>query len=161
MGSALLDLVEDNPVSRIPLSCYRSVKNVRDDVLNNLEKYQAGQANVVGANNFAAQNQKVAKNYANTSAPKIKLSSAGQKKIAETTVVTTKNSGKSTFGTTKRLVDEGSERTKASSDKKTTSTSASLTRVKKPPLKQHQSMPSQPAPQVAATLVAPTSNLQF
>ena len=46
--------MEDNPVSRIALSCYRSVKNVRDDVLNNLEKYQAGQANVVGANNFAA-----------------------------------------------------------------------------------------------------------
>jgi cytosolic carboxypeptidase protein 5 len=39
VGSALLDLIDDNPVSRIPLSCYRSVKNVREDVLNNLEKY--------------------------------------------------------------------------------------------------------------------------
>jgi len=57
----MLDLVEDNPISRIPLSCYKSVMNVRMDIANNLEKYQSGQVNVVGANNFAAANQKVAK----------------------------------------------------------------------------------------------------
>lgn len=28
-GFALLDLVDDNPVSRIPLSCYKSVANVK------------------------------------------------------------------------------------------------------------------------------------
>ena len=36
VGSALLDLVDDNPISRIPLSCYRTVANVRTDILNNL-----------------------------------------------------------------------------------------------------------------------------
>ena len=36
VGAALLDLAEDNPVSRIPLSCYRSVTNVRTDIFNNL-----------------------------------------------------------------------------------------------------------------------------
>jgi hypothetical protein len=56
VGAALLDLADDNPVSRIPLSCYRLVKNVREDILNNLDKYQAGQANVVGANHFSAAN---------------------------------------------------------------------------------------------------------
>lgn len=76
-GSALLDLVDDNPVSRIPLSCYKSVANVRSDILSNLEKYQSGNATVVGANNFAATNQKVAKNYADTKGPKVKTSSAG------------------------------------------------------------------------------------
>ena len=35
-GAALLDLIEDNPVSRMPLSCYRTVNNVRTDILNNL-----------------------------------------------------------------------------------------------------------------------------
>jgi hypothetical protein len=38
----MLDLVEDNPISRIPLSCYKSVANVRMDIANNLEKYQSG-----------------------------------------------------------------------------------------------------------------------
>lgn len=56
MGAALLDLVDDNPVSRIPLSCYKSVANVRSDIAANLDKYQSGQVNVVGANNFAAAN---------------------------------------------------------------------------------------------------------
>ena len=41
-GAALLDLVDDNPVSRIPLSCYKTVSNVRADILNNLEKYTSG-----------------------------------------------------------------------------------------------------------------------
>jgi hypothetical protein len=39
VGVALLDLIDDNPVTRIPLSCFRSVKNVRDDILLNLTKY--------------------------------------------------------------------------------------------------------------------------
>lgn len=39
---ALLDHIGVNPVSRIPLSCYRSVENVADDILNNLAKYSAG-----------------------------------------------------------------------------------------------------------------------
>lgn len=75
-----MDLIEDNPISRIPLSCYKSVANVRLDIANNLEKYQSGQVNVVGANNFAAANQKVAKNFAETKAPKVKVTSAGQSK---------------------------------------------------------------------------------
>lgn len=41
-GCALLDLVDDNPVSRIPMSCYRSVQNVRQDILTNLDKYTQG-----------------------------------------------------------------------------------------------------------------------
>ena len=36
VGAALLDLIDDNPVSRTPLSCYRTVNNVRTDILNNL-----------------------------------------------------------------------------------------------------------------------------
>lgn len=64
VGASLLDLVDDNPISRIPLSCYKSVANVKLDIANNIDKYQSGQVNVVGANNFAAANQKVAKNFA-------------------------------------------------------------------------------------------------
>jgi len=41
-GVALLDHIGVNPISRIPLSCYRSVENVRDDIMNNLAKYSAG-----------------------------------------------------------------------------------------------------------------------
>lgn len=77
VGAALLDLIDDNPISRIPLSCYKSVANVRQDIANNLDKYQSGLVTVVGANNFAAANQKVAKNFAETKTPKIKISSAG------------------------------------------------------------------------------------
>jgi hypothetical protein len=39
---ALLDHIGCNPVSRIPLSCYRTVENVKDDIINNLAKYSAG-----------------------------------------------------------------------------------------------------------------------
>lgn len=42
VGLALLDHLGINPVSRIPLSCFRSVENVRDDIMNNLAKYSAG-----------------------------------------------------------------------------------------------------------------------
>ena len=81
MGAALLDLADDNPVSRIPLSCYRTVNNVRTDILNNLSKYESGNVNVVGANHFAPTNTKVAKAFANTPGPRIKLNgSAGNSK---------------------------------------------------------------------------------
>jgi cytosolic carboxypeptidase protein 5 len=78
-GAALLDFVDDNPVSRIPLSCFRSVANVRTDIMNNLSKYVEGNVNVVGANHFAPTNTKVAKNFANTPVPKVgkTLGSAG------------------------------------------------------------------------------------
>lgn len=79
-GAALLDFVDDNPVSRIPVSCYRSVANVRTDIVNNLQKYEQGNINVVGANHFAPSNTKVAKVFANTPAPKVggkSLGSAG------------------------------------------------------------------------------------
>lgn len=77
-GAALLDLIDDNPVSRIPLSCYKSLENVRSDIVNNLDKYQEGQASVIGANNFAPTNQKIAKNYPDIrGGPKIKITSAG------------------------------------------------------------------------------------
>lgn len=36
VGAALLDLVDDNPISRVPLSCYKNVLNVRQDIFNNL-----------------------------------------------------------------------------------------------------------------------------
>ena len=73
VGCAILDLIDDNPISRIPLSCYRTVTNVRQDILNNLSKYESGNVNVVGANHFAPTNTKVAKAFANTPGPKIKL----------------------------------------------------------------------------------------
>ena len=73
MGAALLDLIDDNPISRMPLSCYRTVTNVRTDIMNNLGKYESGNVNVVGANHFAPTNTKVAKAFANTPGPKIKL----------------------------------------------------------------------------------------
>ena len=78
VGAALLDLIDDNPVSRMPLSCYRTVANVRTDIMNHLQKYESGNVNVVGANHFAPTNTKVAKAFANTPGPRIKLNgSAG------------------------------------------------------------------------------------
>ena len=56
IGCALLDLIDNNPVSRILMSCYRSVANVRQDIMTNLDKYAAGNPNVVGANHFAPSN---------------------------------------------------------------------------------------------------------
>ena len=76
----MLDFVDDNPVSRIPLSCYRSVANVRTDIVNNLQKYEQGNLNIVGTNHFAPTNTKVAKAFANTPVPKVSgknISSAG------------------------------------------------------------------------------------
>lgn len=63
---ALLDHLQINPISRIPLSCFRTVENVRDDIMNNLAKYSAGQVNVCGVNHFASTNTKVGKNYSKT-----------------------------------------------------------------------------------------------
>lgn len=60
---ALLDHIGMNPISRIPLSCYRTVENVNDDITNNLAKYSAGQVNVCGVNHFSATNTKVGKQY--------------------------------------------------------------------------------------------------
>jgi len=65
VGVALLDHLNINPVSRIPMSCYRSVDNVRDDIMNNLAKYSSGQANVCGANHFSSTNTRVGKQYNN------------------------------------------------------------------------------------------------
>ena len=63
---ALLDHLGVNPVSRIPLSCFRTVDNVKDDIKNNLAKYSCGQINVCGANHFSSNNTKVGKNYQNS-----------------------------------------------------------------------------------------------
>ena len=41
--------------------------------MNNLSKYESGNVNVVGANHFAPTNTKVAKAFANTPGPKLKL----------------------------------------------------------------------------------------
>lgn len=130
-----MDLIEDNPVSRIPLSCYKSVANVRLDIANNLEKYQSGQVNVVGANNFAAANQKVAKHFAETKAPKVKVTSAGQSKDSRllanqgmAIITQQKNPGKSTFGTTKRLADDSDTKKIQSAEKKSPRSSTSFSR---------------------------------
>ena len=108
-------LAEDNPISRIPLSCYRTVNNVRTDILNNLSKYESGNVNVVGANHFAPTNTKVAKAFANTPGPRIKLNgSAGhaskieQEKLKKAASLLTapKKPAHGTFGVTKRLLDD-------------------------------------------------------
>lgn len=56
VGCALLDLIDMNPITRIPMSCYRSVANVRTDIMANLNKYENGCPNVVGANHFSSTN---------------------------------------------------------------------------------------------------------
>lgn len=60
---ALLDHININPISRIPLSCYKAVENVKDDIINHLAKYSAGQVNVCGVNHFSATNTKVGRMY--------------------------------------------------------------------------------------------------
>ena len=76
---AFLDHLGINPISRIPMSCYRAVENVRDDILNNLAKYSAGQVNVCGVNHFSATNTKVGKMYAKTEVPFLKKDANGKK----------------------------------------------------------------------------------
>ena len=60
---ALLDWIKANPVNRLVLSCFRNIENVRDDIMNNLVKYSAGQVNVCGVNHFSNTNSKVGKLY--------------------------------------------------------------------------------------------------
>ena len=69
VACALLDHLGINPISRIPLSCYKAVENVKDDIMNNLAKYSAGQVNVCGVNHFSNTNTKVGRMYAKTEAP--------------------------------------------------------------------------------------------
>lgn len=61
VGAALLDHINQNPISRIPLSCYRAVENVKDDIMQNLMKYTYGNVNACGVNHFSATNTKVGK----------------------------------------------------------------------------------------------------
>jgi hypothetical protein len=62
----ILDLIDENPISRIPLSAYKTVGNVRNDIEVNLEKYERGNPNIPGANHFRSSNSKVASTYANS-----------------------------------------------------------------------------------------------
>ena len=119
-------MIEDNPISRIPLSCYRTVNNVRTDILNNLQKYESGNVNVVGANHFAPTNTKVAKAFANTPGPRIKLNgSAGHSNKAEqeklkkaaSLLTAPKKPAHGTFGVTKRLLDDTNQTNTTASTK--------------------------------------------
>jgi hypothetical protein len=58
--SAILDLIEDNPVSRIPLSAFKNIYNVKNDIEINLSKYENGNPNVPGTNHFRSTNTKIA-----------------------------------------------------------------------------------------------------
>lgn len=69
--AGILDLIDDNPISRIPLSAYKTQANVKSDISNNLSKYETGNVNVCGVNHFSATNTKIAKAYAATKGPKI------------------------------------------------------------------------------------------
>jgi hypothetical protein len=40
--AAILDIIEDNPYSRIPLSTYKTTGNIRNDLELNLSKYENG-----------------------------------------------------------------------------------------------------------------------
>ena len=87
---------------------------MRTDIVNNLQKYESGNVNVVGANHFAPTNTKVAKAFANTPGPRIKLNgSAGQSKAEQdklkkaASMLTGPNKPqRGTFGVTKRLLDD-------------------------------------------------------
>ena len=88
--------------------------NVRTDIVNNLSKYESGNVNVVGANHFAPTNTKVAKAFANTPGPRLKLNgSAGQGKAeqdklkkAASMLTAPSKPQRGTFGGTKRLLDD-------------------------------------------------------
>ena len=132
-------MIEDNPISRIPLSCYRTVNNVRTDILNHLPKYESGNVNVVGANHFAPTNTKVAKAFANTPGPRIKLNgSAGnaskveQEKLKKAALLLTapKKPAHGTFGVTKRILDDNHTNTTAST-KANRNTDTSVPKEKK------------------------------
>ena len=72
VGAALLDFINDNPVSRIRLSTFRTVHNVRNDILNNLSRYESGNVNMSAANNFAPTSTKIAKALQKAPGPRIK-----------------------------------------------------------------------------------------
>jgi hypothetical protein len=67
----ILDIIEDNPISRIQLSTYKTLQNIRNDVEQNLQKYEVGNTNAVGVNRFKNNNTKVAQAYANLNNKKI------------------------------------------------------------------------------------------
>ena len=99
--------------------------NVKTDILNNLQKYETGNVNVVGANHFAPTNTKVAKAFANTPGPRIKLNgSAGhgkaeQEKLKKAASMLTapKKPTHGTFGVTKRLLDDTNQTATTASSK--------------------------------------------
>ena len=109
--------------------------------MNNLSKYESGNVNVVGANHFAPTNTKVAKAFANTPGPRIKLNgSAGQGSKAEqeklkkaASLLTAPNQPKKgTFGVTKRLLDDTNQtNTTASTKNNNRNTDSSVPKEKK------------------------------
>jgi len=121
---ALLDHIGINPISRIPLSCYRTVENVRDDIMNNLAKYSAGQVNVCGVNHFSSTNTKVGKAYSKTEAPylvkepNMKKHSQSTGKEGQPLPLQIKQSGGKggTFGVAKRLTGERTKKTTKAKD---------------------------------------------
>lgn len=94
----ILDLIEDNPVSRIPQSCYKTVQNVRTDIELNVTKYESGNVNIPGANHFRASNSKIASAYAAST-------KTGQTKLMTNQAIQNKNKC-GTFGTSKRLAND-------------------------------------------------------
>ena len=58
------------------MSCFKSLANVKDDIMNNLDKYTAAGANCLGSNNFALTNKKVAALYYDNRIPHLKQLSA-------------------------------------------------------------------------------------
>ena len=72
VGAALLDFINDNPVSRIRLSTFRTVHNVRTDILNNLSRYEAGNVNMSAACNFAPASNKITKSFSKGPGPRLK-----------------------------------------------------------------------------------------
>lgn len=80
---ALLDHIGVNPISRVPLSCFRTYANMREDVLNNLVKYSGGGGgrpitNLLGVNHFVAKSAmstKLGRNFIKSDAPFLKKES--------------------------------------------------------------------------------------
>jgi hypothetical protein len=77
----------------------------------------------------------VAKNFAETKAPKVKVTSAGQSKDSRllanqgmAIIAQQKIPGKSTFGTTKRLADDTESKKNPATDKKSPRSSTSFSR---------------------------------
>jgi hypothetical protein len=106
---ALLDHLGINPITRIPLSCYKTVENVRDDIKNNLAKYSNGQANIIGANHFSSANTRVSKQYSNGKSDNVILKKEAMKRASNSqskdsaSGVSNKQTARGTFGSAKRL----------------------------------------------------------